>query len=102
VRLAIGVAAPKRTPAGQLCERQWVALVRLAAAGETGIDNDTLLYGPDGFDWWHTLKRLVEYRSAALIAYRGQPYPGYAITAAGQAFVARERERYELLYSNES
>lgn len=103
MRAARGEQRPKATPKGQLKERQWAALVRLYAAGETGIDNDTLLYAKGGFDWHATIRRLVEYQPP-LIEYvpMYQPYMRgcYRITEDGRAYYEAEHARYRDLYPN--
>ena len=103
LRAARGEQRPKATPKGQLKERQWAALVRLYAAGETGIDNDTLLYAKGGFDWHATIRRLVEYQPP-LIEYvpMYQPYMRgcYRITEDGRAYYEAEHTRYRDLYPN--
>ena len=103
IRAASGEQRPKAPPKGQLRERQWAALVRLHAAGEAGIDNDTLLYAKGGFDWYQTIRRLVDYSPAlveSFTVYRPHYRTFYRITAAGRTYYERERERYRDLYPN--
>ena len=103
VRTQRGEQRPKAQPKGQLRERQWAALVRLAATGDAGIDSDTLLYGPGGFDWYQTIRRLVDYRPALVELFTVyQPYikTFYRITPAGRAYYEAEQERYRALYPN--
>lgn len=103
IRAARGEQRPKALPKGQLKERQWAALVRLYAAGEQGIDNDTLLYAKGGFDWWHTIRRLVDYTPHLVEPFTVfSPYYStfYRITSDGRAYYEREHERYHALYPN--
>jgi hypothetical protein len=104
VRTAIGEQRPKPAPKGQLRERQWAALARLYAAGDEGIDHDTLTYSRGGFDWYLTLRRLEEYKPGRLIEQRRHSNKGYGtsfyITAFGCDYYAREWARYKALYPN--
>jgi hypothetical protein len=102
VRAATGEQRPKPPPKGQLRERQWAALARLYAAGDEGVDHDTLTYSRGGFDWYLTLRRLEEYKPERLIEQRRHPNKGYGtsfyITAFGCDYYAREWARYKALY----
>lgn len=103
IRAARGEQRPKAPPKGQLKPRQWAALVRLVAAGDAGIESDALFYGRGGFDWYATIRRLVEYQPALVDTYTiYEPYKiAYRATAAGRAYYERERERYEALYPDQ-
>lgn len=96
VRAATGEPRVQTPPRGQLRERQWAALALIYAAGDLGMDSDTLLHAPGGFDWWATLRRLTIYRPQPLIAQRRHVV--YTITPAGRAWYAAHyqvyRERY--------
>src|SRR5919202_3146321 len=103
VRAAISEQRPKQLPKGTLRERQWAALVRLYQAGDAGEASDDLLYGPGGFDWYKTIRRLTDYRPAPLIKAsstwvdsRGEYR--YTITAAGRAYYEEHYQRYLALY----
>ncbi len=103
IRAARGEVRPKAAPKGQLKERQWAALVRLVAAGDSGIDNDTLLYAKGGFDWYQTIRRLVDYQPALVEAFTVySPYTQtfYRATSAGRAYYEAEHARYRALYPN--
>ncbi len=109
VRAATGEQRPKPLPKGTLRERQWAALVRLYKAGDAGEASDHLQYGPGGFDWYMTLRRLEEYTPEPLIKVsNGEWIDGffhrhelrYRITSYGRAYYEREWARYRELYPN--
>jgi hypothetical protein len=107
IRMATGEQRPKQLPKGTLRERQWAALVRLYQAGDAGEPSDDLQYGPGSFDWYKTLRRLIDYQPKPLIEasngewidgyFHRHDYP-YYITAFGRAYYEQEWQRYRELY----
>lgn len=102
VRAALGQQAPKRPPAGQLRERQWAALARLYAAGDTGELSEEMMYGRGGFDWMYTLLRLREYKPQPLMEEFRDPeidmLARMRLTPFGHTYYEREWARYRALY----
>lgn len=85
-----------------LTETQWRALVRLWQAGEQGVDHETLQYGPGGFAWSPTLRRLASFTPEPLIEwfkYVPDPYKGsFRITLAGREFYREYWDAYRTRY----
>ena len=103
VRAGLRLQAPKKSPKGQLRERQWAALVAAYIAGDGGVKRDVNLnYG--GFSWEWTWLRLRDYSDGPLIEERsnfnkaGRYEYVLAITQFGRHFYRSNWKKYRELY----
>jgi hypothetical protein len=104
VRAGLRLEAPKKTPKGQLRERQWAALVAAYIAGDGGVKRDVNL-NYAGFSWEWTWLRLRDYSDGSLIEERsnfkrGQHEYDLVITQFGRHFYRSNWKKYRELYPN--
>jgi hypothetical protein len=105
VRAGLRLQAPKKSPKGQLRERQWAALVAAYVAGDGGVKRDVNLnYG--GFSWEWTWLRLRDYSDGSLIEERsffneaGRHEYDLVISQFGRHFYRSYWKKYRELYPN--